>query len=127
MRELTEATAGQFDAQHGPGSVEAWTTNLDWPGRFDFFSGKRHIWRVGQKLFGSLESASIQPPATDPKDSLAPVAGYIKHHHYLTSVVLKDAGHMVPRDKPLIAQAMIQHWVQHSLEYINQAGLLTES
>lgn len=127
-KQKTCATAGQFDAQDGPGSVEAWTTNLDWPGRFDFFSAKRHIWRVGHKLFGLLESVNIQPLAVLPEYSpLAPVAGYVKHHHYLTSVVLKDAGHMVPRDKPLVAQAMMQHWVQHSLQLMDQAGVLTET
>lgn len=46
---------------------------------------------------------------------LQSVAGYWKHHQLLTTVVIKDAGHMVPRDQPLVAQTMIEAWVQHSL------------
>lgn len=48
-------------------------------------------------------------------EKLQPVAGYWKHHQSLTSVVIKDAGHMVPRDQPLVAQTMIEAWVQHCL------------
>lgn len=110
--------AGQFDAQDGPGSVEAWTTNLDWPGRMDFYKAKRHIWRLGQNALQLLEP---DMPTEDPTDhNLERVAGYVKHHHFLTSVVLKDCGHMVPRDQPHIAQTMMRSWVQHSLRASEQ-------
>ena len=129
--------AGQFDAQDGPGSVEAWTTNLDWPGKAEFFQAKRHIWRMGPGMSNFLQdaeqSSGIASNATQngipTADSvlrlaqhdaagnkkLQPVAGYWKHHQSLTTVVIKDAGHMVPRDQPLVAQTMIEAWVQHSL------------
>ena len=124
--------AGQFDAQDGPGSVEAWTTGLDWPGKADFFLAKRHIWRMGQDLSSFLQDTSGTASNTSQDGSsiaegilrlaqqadngkLQPVAGYWKHHQSLTTVVLKDAGHMVPRDQPLAAQTMIETWVQHSL------------
>ena len=129
--------AGQFDAQDGPGSVEAWTMNLDWPGKAGFFQAKRHIWRMGQGTSNFLQDAEdslgIAPNTTDNglpaadsalrlaqhdaagNEKLQPVAGYWKHHQLLTTVVIKDAGHMVPRDQPLVAQAMIEAWVQHSL------------
>ena len=110
--------AGQFDAQDGPGSVEAWTTDLNWPGRFDFYRAKRHIWRLGQDALQLLDSDDVTTLQTEPAsgEDVKPVAGYIKHHHFLTSVVLKDAGHMVPRDQPEVAQTMIESWLQHSLK-----------
>lgn len=129
--------AGQFDAQDGPGSVEAWTTNLDWPGKADFFQAKRHIWRMGpgtSNFLQDVEDSSGSASNASQNDSrtadgilqlaqhtpagtmkLQPVAGYWKHHQLLTTVVIKDAGHMVPRDQPLVAQTMIEAWVQHSL------------
>ena len=110
--------AGQFDAQDGPGSVEAWTTNLDWPGRLDFYKAKRHIWRLGQEASHLLESDSLSEDARG--HNLERVAGYVKHHHFLTSVVLKDCGHMVPRDQPHVAQTMMRSWVQHSLRATEQ-------
>ena len=131
--------AGQFDAQDGPGSVEAWTTGLEWPGRIEFYKAKRHIWRLGQDVSKFLEQSNSDalepilhpgflPQLQLPKDlnagqgveqgfgkELQRVAGYWKHHGPLTSVVLKDAGHMVPRDQPLAAQTMIEAWVQHCI------------
>lgn len=122
--------AGQFDAQDGPGSVEAWTTNLDWPGRFDFYHAKRHIWRHEHNMLTLLGTDNSAPPALEiaKAHAVKPVAGYVKHHDMLTSVVLKDAGHMVPRDQPLVAQAMIEGWVQHCLKRTTQDALavLTE-
>lgn len=61
---------------------------------------------------GILQLAQHTPAGTR---KLQPVAGYWKHHQLLTTVVIKDAGHMVPRDQPLVAQTMIEAWVQHSL------------
>ena len=132
-------SAGQFDAQDGPGSVEAWTTNLDWAGKADFFKAKRHIWRMGQDTSKFLQdddhaadpALNVSEPEPDRVLQLAqyshandadrrtpqPVVGYWKHHNSLTTVVLKDAGHMVPRDQPLVTQAMIEAWVQHSLDH----------
>ncbi|KAL3157467.1 hypothetical protein ABBQ32_011934 [Trebouxia sp. C0010 RCD-2024] len=128
---------GQFDAQDGPGSVEAWTTCLDWPGKADFFRAKRHIWRMGQDTTGFLQDAPGMASNTSQAGSriaegilqlaqqadsgkVQPVAGYWKHHQFLTTMVLKDAGHMVPRDQPLVAQHMIETWVQHSLDHNSQ-------
>ena len=131
--------AGQFDAQDGPGSVEAWTTGLDWPGKAEFFTAKRHIWRMGPETTSFLQPASgialnnshsglpsnggtvLQLAQQAGSEKPQPIAGYWKHHQSLTSVVLKDAGHMVPRDQPLAAQAMIEAWVQHSLGALSWA------
>jgi len=141
------APAGQFDAQDGPGSVEAWTTNLDWPGKSEFFRAKRHIWRWGQDSSKFLQDADadwdsgtggllnsdlsdsqlasnmqLQLPkyAADTSDSdgkVQPVVGFWKHHKSLTTVVLKDAGHMVPRDQPMVTQNMVESWVQHCVDH----------
>ncbi len=46
-----------------------------------------------------------------------PVVGFWKHHKSLTTVVLKDAGHMVPRDQPMVTQNMVETWVQHCLDH----------
>ena len=122
--------------------MEAWTTDLEWPGRKEFFSAKRHIWRLGQDSGKFLEFTDFESealPIAEPVRSqladavqplmlqdaagakassrdLQPVAGYWKHHKSLTSVVLKDAGHMVPRDQPIVTQIMIETWVQHCLD-----------
>ena len=129
-------SAGQFDAQDGPGSVEAWTTGLEWPGRVEFYKAKRHIWRAGQDvskflegdadmlqqkshpglLFKSKSSKGLRAQGQLEKE-VQRVAGYWKHHGPLTSVVLKDAGHMVPRDQPLAAQTMVEAWVQHCMDH----------
>lgn len=37
---------GQFDAQDGPATSEAWIDDLDWPGREEFWYAERKIWRV---------------------------------------------------------------------------------
>ncbi|DBB10125.1 TPA: hypothetical protein ACH3X3_001709 [Trebouxia sp. C0006] len=138
---------GQFDAQDGPGSVEAWTTNLDWPGKSDFFRAKRHIWRWGQDSSKFLQDGDadwdsgtgglhksdlsdsqlasnmqLQLPkhtaATSDSDGrVQPVVGFWKHHKSLTTVVLKDAGHMVPRDQPMVTQNMVESWVQHCVDH----------
>lgn len=57
----------------------------------------------------------IASPDAAGNEKLQTVAGYWKHHQSLTTVVIKDAGHMVPRDQPFVAQTMIEAWVQHSL------------
>ncbi len=139
LQQKIREAAGQFDAQDGPGSVEAWTTNLDWPGRHEFFRAKRHIWRLGQDTSKFLEGAEVEsdnfagaglskselangvqlelPQRTEASSKkLQPVAGFWKHHESLTTVVLKDAGHMVPRDQPMVTQTMIEAWVQHCLD-----------
>lgn len=138
---------GQFDAQDGPGSVEAWTTNLDWPGKSDFFRAKRHIWRWGQdsskflqnpdadwdsgtggRLDSDLSDSQLASnmqlqlskniaATTDSDDKVQPVVGFWKHHKSLTTVVLKDAGHMVPRDQPMVTQNMVESWVQHCVDH----------
>lgn len=44
------------------------------------------------------------------------VAGYWKQHGPLTQVVLRNAGHMVPHDAPLQAQAMLERWIEAALQ-----------
>lgn len=151
VRCIVGCSSGQFDAQDGPGSVEAWTVNLDWPGKREFFRAKRHIWRLGQDTSEFLQDADSDTDSyadsdedSEPRPSVGwsdpvalasdvrlqlpqladasgvksgskvqPVAGFWKHHQSLTTVVLKDAGHMVPRDQPVATQHMIEAWVQH--------------
>jgi len=58
--------------------------------------------------------------AADTSDSdgkVQPVVGFWKHHKSLTTVVLKDAGHMVPRDQPMVTQNMVESWVQHCVDH----------
>lgn len=39
------------------------------------------------------------------------VAGFKRHHANLTELVVRNAGHMVPHDKPLESQIMIEDWI----------------
>ena len=41
------------------------------------------------------------------------VLGYWKEWDTLTHVVIRDAGHMVPRDDPLTSQASNVAWLVH--------------
>ncbi|KAK9835972.1 hypothetical protein WJX81_002745 [Elliptochloris bilobata] len=45
------------------------------------------------------------------------VVGYWREHATLTHVVIRNAGHMVPHDRPLVAQEMLRRWVKDALRH----------
>ena len=101
-------SAGQYDVQDGPACSEAWISSLQWQDQEAFAKAKRVVWRLG----GDEVPASW---LLQGRHSIAPVAGYVKHHGPLTLVIVREAGHMVPHDQPLAARHMMEKWVQTAL------------
>ncbi|GFR46687.1 hypothetical protein Agub_g8305 [Astrephomene gubernaculifera] len=80
---------GQWDAECGVGSNDAWIRTLKWAGHGGFTAAPRSFWRVNGRI-----------------------AGYWKSHDTLDVLVLRNTGHMVPHDNPLIGQLMLERWVE---------------
>jgi vitellogenic carboxypeptidase-like protein len=83
---------GQFDAECGVASNEAWISRLVWPGHAGFRDADRTFWR--DEDYGSM------------------VLGYVKSYKHLTQVVVRNAGHMVPHDRPEVSRKMIEDWIE---------------
>ncbi|CAL8995115.1 unnamed protein product [Prunus brigantina] len=79
---------GQFDLRDGVVSTEAWVKTIKWEGIDKFLSADRKVWKVGGE-----------------------VAGYVQKWGSLSQVLVSGAGHLLPADQPLRAQAMIEDWV----------------
>ncbi|KAK9907324.1 hypothetical protein WJX75_001489 [Coccomyxa subellipsoidea] len=102
---------GQADAQDGPASNELWIVNLDWHGRVEFNAAPRALWRVAYP-----EADCASAPGAELERQHGKVVGYWREHSTLSHLVIRNAGHMVPHDQPLVAQAMIEHWVNGALK-----------
>jgi carboxypeptidase C (cathepsin A) len=89
---------GLFDAQDGVAGTNAWIRRLHWGYLDEFEDAEGELWY-----------------ANDAKVTVA--AGWRRNVSTLTQVVVRNAGHMVPRDQPEAALAMMQQWV---------AGVLAE-
>lgn len=85
----THSCQGQFDAQDGVAGTNAWVKRLDWD-YIDEFEGQQ-----GQLWYASPGVA----------------AGWRRSASTLTQVMVRNAGHMVPRDQPQAALAMMEQWV----------------
>ncbi|MED6207311.1 hypothetical protein PIB30_034633 [Stylosanthes scabra] len=79
---------GQYDLLAGPVQTEAWVKTLKWEGIQDYLNAERKIWKVNGEL-----------------------AGYVQQWKSLTNVVVLGAGHLMPADQPVNAQAMMQDWI----------------
>ncbi|XP_008243365.1 PREDICTED: serine carboxypeptidase-like 50 [Prunus mume] len=79
---------GQFDLRDGVVSTEGWVKTIKWEGIDKFLSAEREVWKVGGE-----------------------VAGYVQKWGSLSHVLVSGAGHLLPADQPLRAQAMIEDWV----------------
>ncbi|KAK9091671.1 hypothetical protein Sjap_024848 [Stephania japonica] len=79
---------GQFDLRDGVVSTEAWIKTMRWEGLDEYLKSERKIWRVNGEL-----------------------AGYVQRYGRFSEVVVSGAGHLVPTDQPVNAQAMIEDWV----------------
>ncbi|KAL1500122.1 hypothetical protein AB1Y20_012795 [Prymnesium parvum] len=71
---------------------QAWTQSLPWPHRGDFNSTTPKVWEVDGKAAGTLQSS-----------------------HGFSFLRVYDAGHMVPRDQPANALAMLNAFISGSL------------
>ena len=67
---------------------QAWTRALDWPHAAEFRAANASEWKVGGKAAGTLQSAAN-----------------------FSFLRVYDAGHMVPRDQPANALAMVNAFI----------------
>lgn len=89
---------GQFDAQDGVAGTNAWIKRLRWHHTDEFERQEGQLWYV------------------QPSDgATAAAAGWRRSVSTLTQVVVRNAGHMVPRDQPQAALVMMQAWVESVL------------
>ncbi|MED6161792.1 hypothetical protein PIB30_064034, partial [Stylosanthes scabra] len=79
---------GQYDLLAGQVQTDAWVKTMKWEGIEEYLNAERKIWKVNGEL-----------------------AGYVQQWKSLTNVVVLGAGHVMPLDQPVIAQAMIQDWI----------------
>lgn len=86
------AVQGQFDVQDGVASTNAWIKGLHWDFLDDFEDQEGQLWYAN-----SSSSAA---------------AGWARSVSTLTQVVIRNAGHMAPRDQPQAALFMIEQWVE---------------
>ncbi|KAG2422906.1 hypothetical protein HXX76_015733 [Chlamydomonas incerta] len=83
---------GQWDAECGVASNDAWVSTLAWKGHGGFAEAPRDFWIVNGRI-----------------------AGYWKKYGTLEQLVLRNTGHMVPHDNPLVGQLMLERWVETSV------------
>ncbi|XP_065176054.1 probable serine carboxypeptidase CPVL [Sycon ciliatum] len=83
---------GQLDIIVGVPLTERMCSLMDWPGKTEFISAKREVWRLSK---------------SDPE-----VAGYVRTVRNLQQVVVRGAGHMVPFDQPERALDMITRFIE---------------
>lgn len=85
---------GQFDVQDGVASTNAWIQCLRWGYLDDFEDEEGELWYAEPDMPG------------------AAAAGWKRSVSTLTQVIVRNGGHMVPRDQPQAALAMIEQWVE---------------
>ncbi|MED6116742.1 hypothetical protein PIB30_103030, partial [Stylosanthes scabra] len=78
----------QYDLLAGQVQTDAWVKTMKWEGIEEYMNAERKIWKVNGEL-----------------------AGYVQQWKSLSNVVVLGAGHVMPLDQPVIAQAMIQNWI----------------
>ncbi|BDA47762.1 probable serine carboxypeptidase CPVL [Coccomyxa sp. Obi] len=103
---------GQADAQDGPASNEPWIYSLDWHGRSEFNAAPRALWHLD---YADNDASAAQGVTIGGHHGR--VVGYWREHSTLAHVVIRNAGHMVPHDQPLVAQAMIEQWVDKAVGF----------
>ncbi|XP_004297368.1 PREDICTED: serine carboxypeptidase-like 50 [Fragaria vesca subsp. vesca] len=79
---------GQYDLRDGVYGTEAWVKTMKWEGIEKYLAADRNVWKLGGET-----------------------AGYVQKWGSLSQVVVSGAGHLLPTDQPLRAQAMIEDWV----------------
>jgi vitellogenic carboxypeptidase-like protein len=110
---------GQFDAECGARSNEAWLEALRWPGAEGFKTANRTLWWGGveQELARKKREGGTPPPPLPNAHS-----GFYKTHMRLAHYIVRNAGHMVPHDRPEVGQALIEEWVDGVLMEQGRAG-----
>lgn len=92
---------GQFDAQDGVAGTNAWIKRLRWRHTDEFEQQEGQLW--------------YEEPSDGATAAAAAAAGWRRSMSTLTQVVVRNAGHMVPRDQPQAALVMMQEWVESVL------------
>eukprot|EP00884_Botryococcus_braunii_P019093 jgi/Botrbrau1/5868/Bobra.0366s0047.1 len=112
---------GQDDPQDGPAINDPWIRHLIWSGSRGFLETKRELWRLPSHLEEAQDGTTARKP--DPKGD---VVGYWRSFDTLTHVVIRNAGHMVPHDQPLVSQAMVERWVEEVMNTKPEPSLVAE-
>jgi vitellogenic carboxypeptidase-like protein len=121
---------GQFDAECGSRSNEAWLETLRWPGYEGFREAERKRWwggvkeemmehaeeeeearRCGNGGGGDGATPAFEKKKQPPKPLPNAHSGFFKSHMGLSHYIVRNAGHMVPHDRPLVGLALIEEWV----------------
>ncbi|XP_014210206.1 venom serine carboxypeptidase-like [Copidosoma floridanum] len=84
---------GQLDMMVTNAAMENYISKLKWPGAESYKTTKRKIYYVGDEL-----------------------AGYVRSGVNLTAVLMRNSGHMLPNDQPVLAFDMITRFT-HNLGY----------
>jgi vitellogenic carboxypeptidase-like protein len=84
--------AGQFDVECGAASNDAWISTMKFNKREEFYLQPRQVWRVAGRAAGFWRGFEGKGP--------------------LMQLVIRNTGHMVPHDNPLIGQLMIEKFIQ---------------
>jgi vitellogenic carboxypeptidase-like protein len=87
------------DAQDGVAHNSAWVATLQWSD----WDGNQFNRQQPRLL--TLKGSAV---------------GWQRNVSALTQVAIRNAGHMVPQDQPLVARMMIEEWVQQALAYSQQ-------
>uniref|UniRef100_A0A7S0VCK6 Carboxypeptidase n=1 Tax=Polytomella parva TaxID=51329 RepID=A0A7S0VCK6_9CHLO len=84
---------GQFDGECGVASNDAWLDSMQWEGHSGFRNADRRFWLVNDRI-----------------------AGFWKQYKSLSHVMIRNAGHMVPHDNPLLGQVLIEKWITERVQ-----------
>ena len=116
---------------------QAWTLELDWPHKADFTAAPVKNWTVAGKPAGELRSAPSFPPLLQAAKLLKATrsrlsyklqaesykaescelrgTGELRSANGFQFLRVFDAGHMVPRDQPAAALAMLNAFISNTL------------
>lgn len=130
---MSRCNAGQFDVQDGPASCNDWIRNLAWSHQQDFNHAPRkpvqagHLatndWDTSHTVRWRLRCCAV-PRLPACANSQGPVVAWLQEYGHLTSVVVRDAGHMVPHDQGEVAVSMVERWVGRALRRRAEAALV---
>ncbi|KAF8075840.1 peptidase S10 serine carboxypeptidase [Lyophyllum atratum] len=83
--------AGTYDWQCNWVANKLWVEKLEWKGSEEYRAQEWRNWKVGGKTVGEVKSTGL-----------------------LTFATIREAGHMVPHDKPAESLAMVRRWLNRT-------------
>lgn len=129
---------GADDVQDGAAATDAWLSRLKWRRSKEFRRAARKLWEleeavVDDEKFGSgctdaeggsdvffqngvaAAFATGSLVETRSSSSNAPVVGYWRSGGGLDHVTVRNGGHMLPHDQPIVSLAMLGRWSRDAL------------